>query len=155
MLLPLTADNVPSKIPPPTSAPNKLKKAFADTCAALDPVFTGILLSAKDEAEADELSVIRALYLPEIVLAYNATLCAAAHLVSRDNFMRCMELTTIVADSKNGIADAIMQAGRMQEVVTAFARTSETMLKLNEIGKPRREKRHKHGGNLAIWEIGG
>ena len=48
-----------------------------------------------------------------------------------------------------------MQAGRMKEVVTSFARASETTLKLNEIGKARREKKHKTGGNLAVWEIGG
>lgn len=107
------------------------------------------------DTEAEELSQIRAAYLPEIVIAYNAAICAAAHLVSREHFMRSMDLATVVADSKIGLADAILQSGRMREVVTGFACTSEKMLKLNEIGKPRREKKQKTGGNLAVWEIGG
>ncbi|KAL1306728.1 hypothetical protein AAFC00_005393 [Neodothiora populina] len=145
-----------SKIPQPTSAPSKLKRAFEDTCNTLEPVFTGILLRAKDDKEESELSQIRAHYLPEVVLAYNAALCAAAHLKSRDYFMNAMDLAAVVADNKTGLAVAIMAAGRMTEVVTAFAHTSEHMLKLNEIGtKPRREKKSKTGGNLAIWEIGG
>ena len=69
--------------------------------------------------------------------------------------MRSMELAANVADSQNGLADAIMLAGRMRETVVSFARASETTLKLNEFGKPRREKKHKTGGNLAVWEIGG
>lgn len=69
--------------------------------------------------------------------------------------MRSMELAATVADSRTGLADAVVKAGRMKEVVTSFARASETMLKLNEFGKVRREKRHKTGGNLAVWEIGG
>lgn len=101
------------------------------------------------------MTQIRNTYLPEIVLAYNAFLCGAAHLASRDHFISSMELASTVADDNTGLADAIMQAGRMREVVTSFAHTSENMLKLNEIGKNRREKKHKTGANLAVWEIGG
>lgn len=107
------------------------------------------------EAEAADLADIRARLLPEIVLAYNVVLCAASHMISRDHLMRSMDLATIVANGKNGLADAIIKAGRMKDVVASFAHTSETMLKLNETGKPRKEKKSKTGSNLTVWEIAG
>lgn len=145
----------PSRTPRPSSLPAKVKRSYEETCAAIEPVLTGLLLSSKDEDEAQDLALIRSRFLPEVVIAYNSVLCTGAHMISRDSLMRSMELATIVADEKNGLADAFLDAGRMRELVTAFARSSEIMLKLNEQGKARKEKKSKTGSNLAVWEIGG
>jgi nuclear pore complex protein Nup107 len=107
----------------------------------------------KADDEAADLIKIRNWYLPEIVLAYNAVLCAAAHMISRDHLLRSMELANDVANDKTGLAECFMESGRMRELVIAFAQSSETMLKLNEMNQNKREKKNKAGKNLAIWEI--
>ncbi|THY76926.1 hypothetical protein D6C86_02267 [Aureobasidium pullulans] len=143
-----------TKVPRPSSLPAKVKAAFENTCAAIEPVLSGILLHAKDvDDEAADLIKIRNWYLPEIVLAYNAVLCAAAHMISRDHLLRSMELANDVANDKTGLAECFMESGRMRELVIAFAQSSETMLKLSELNQSKREKKNKAGKNLAIWEI--
>jgi nuclear pore complex protein Nup107 len=107
----------------------------------------------KADDEAADLIKIRNWYLPEIVVAYNAVLCAAAHMISRDHLLRSMELANDVANDKTGLAECFMESGRMRELVIAFAQSSETMLKLNEMNQSKREKKNKAGKNLAIWEI--
>ncbi|GAB7350888.1 hypothetical protein MBLNU459_g1404t1 [Dothideomycetes sp. NU459] len=148
-------DEFTRRVPRPSSLPTKVKRSFEETCSAIEPVLTGLLLTSKDEDEAQDLAQIRSRFLPEIVIAYNAVLCAGGHMISRDSLMRSMELANMVADEKNGLAEAFVEAGRMRELVTAFARSSEIMLKLNEVGKARKEKKSKTGSNLAVWEIGG
>lgn len=140
-------------MPRPSSVPAKVKTAFEQTCAAIQPVLSGILLHAKDDDEAADLAKIRTWFLPEIVLAYNAVLCAAAHMISREHLLRSMELASDVANEKTGLAESFVQANRMRELVTALAHSSEIMLKLNEVNKGRREKKNKSGKNSSIWEI--
>lgn len=160
-----------TKVPRPTSLPAKVKTAFENTCAAVEPVLSGILMHAKDgmqntpfcvsgtnltvetDDEAADLVKIRNWFLPEIVLAYNAVLCAAAHMITRDHMLRSMELSTDVADAKTGLAECFLDGSRMRELVISLARASKIMLKLNEMNKGKREKKQKGGKNFAIWEI--
>ena len=69
----------------------------------------------KADDEAADLIKIRNWYLPEIVLAYNAVLCAAAHMISRDHLLRSMELANDVANDKTGLAECFMESGRMPQ----------------------------------------
>jgi nuclear pore complex protein Nup107 len=161
-----------SKVPRPNSLPAKVKTTFENTCAAVEPVMSGILMHAKDgmqtlvsccssrnptdfkiDDEAADLVEIRNWYLPEIVLAYNTVLCAGAHMISRDHLLRSMELANDVANDQTGLAECFIEAGRMRELVLAFAQSSETMLKLNEMNQNKRERKNKAGKNLDIWEI--
>ncbi|KAG9627278.1 hypothetical protein KCV04_g11505, partial [Aureobasidium melanogenum] len=127
-----------TKVPRPNSLPAKVKTTFEDTCAAIEPVLSGILMHAKDDDEAADLAKIRNWYLPEVVLAYNTVLCAGAHMISRDNLLRSMELANDVANDKTGLAECFMESRRMRELVVAFAQSSETMLKLNEMNQGKR-----------------
>ncbi|KAI5274228.1 hypothetical protein E4T47_02796 [Aureobasidium subglaciale] len=142
-----------TKEPRPSSLPATVKSTFEKTRAAIEPVLSGILLHAKDDDEAADLVKIRNWYLPEIVLAYNAILCAGAHMISRDHLLRSMELANDVANDKTGLAECFMESNRMRELVVAFAQSSEIMLKLNEINQGKRERKNKAGKNLTIWDL--
>lgn len=109
--------------------------------------------NSKADDEATDLAKIRNWYLPEVVLAYNTVLCAGAHMISRDHLLRSMELANDVANDKTGLAECFMESQRMRELVIAFAQSSETMLKLNEMNQGKRERKNKAGKNLDIWEI--
>lgn len=79
-------------------------------------------------------------------------------MVSRDELLTAMDLSTVIANNtKAGLSKAFQDAGRMKELVTMFAETSKVMLKLNETGKPRREKNRgkMRGRDLGVWEIYG
>lgn len=172
--LSVMADSRHSKSPRPSSVPAKVKKASAEVSAAMEPLLGGILQHAADgktdesdhflrrqianmlaEEEAADLARIRTLYLPEIILAYNTVLCSAGHLISRDELLTAMDLSTIIANEQSGLGEAFVQAGRVRELVTALAETSKVMLKLNEQGKARKERKSLMGRSLGLWEING
>lgn len=98
---------------------------------------------------------IRTMYLPDIILAYNSVLCTAGHMISRDELLTSMDLATVIADEQSGLGESFVKAGRVKELVRSFAETSKIMLKLNEMGKVRKEKKQDMGRGLAIWEING
>lgn len=109
----------------------------------------------RTDAEADDFLQIRNAFLPSIILAYNSILCTAGHMISRDELLTAMELSAIIADDKTGLAKTFVDTKRMKELVRSFAETSKIMLKLNEIGRARKEKKKAMGRSLAIWEING
>lgn len=105
--------------------------------------------------EKEDLDSIRTTYLPEIILAYNTVLCTAGHMITRDELLRAMDLAPLVADDKSLLNKAFNNAGRITELLQGLAQTSVIMLKLNETGKPRKEKRGRQGRNLDIWQMTG
>lgn len=79
-------------------------------------------------------------------------------MVTRDELLAAMDLSPIIANNERaGLARAFQDAGRLGELVAMFAEASKIMLKLNEAGKPRREKSKGRGmgRDLGIWEIYG
>lgn len=48
LLIPTRTDCEFSKVPRPSSLPAKVKTTFENTCAAVEPVLSGILMHAKD-----------------------------------------------------------------------------------------------------------
>lgn len=167
-----------NKVPRPTSVPTKVKKAFEEAKEAVYILLGGILVEAKDgkslpqlqtpptlrrststdngaETEAADFALIRKVYLTEVLLAYNTMLCTAGHMISRDELLTSMDLSVVIADESTGFYKAFVEAGRMKELVRSFAETSKIMLKLNENGKPRKERKKDMGRSVAIWEISG
>ncbi|KAF2152882.1 hypothetical protein K461DRAFT_277642 [Myriangium duriaei CBS 260.36] len=144
------------KLPKPASVPAKVKRALEEVNASVEPLLHGILVDAKDDEEAARNAAIRAKYLPEIVIAYLTVLSTAGHIVSRDELLTAMDISTIVANhERSALRQAFVDAGRMTELVTMFAEVSKVMLKLNEIGVPKRNKKERGGRALGIWEIYG
>lgn len=76
-------------------------------------------------------------------------------MITRDELLRAMDLAPLVADDKSLLNKAFNNAGRITELLEGLAQTSVIMLKLNETGKPRKEKRGRQGRNLDIWQMTG
>ena len=148
----------------PSTVPSSLKKAKTAVSEAMEPLLKGILLNPQDDTEAANLSFIRMMFLPEVVVAYNTVLHAAGNLITRDALLESMDLSVAVAadgdDGKeagkkegNGLAECFQRAGRMRELVSSFALTSKVMLVLKAEGKPWKPRKEE-GKDLGIWEIG-
>ncbi|GAM87695.1 hypothetical protein ANO11243_057220 [Dothideomycetidae sp. 11243] len=166
-----------NRTPRPASVPAKVKRALEDATTCMEPLIDGILVDAKDgecssllywktrhladcvfttDEEAAMHASIRSKYLPEIVLSYLTVLSSAGHLISRDELLTAMDLSTVIANNERcGLRQAFAEAGRMTELVTMFAEISKVMLKLNEIGGHKRSKKERGGRGLGIWEIHG
>lgn len=142
------------KAPKLSSAPPALRAAKDAVDEAMLPVLAGILCHPLDQQEAEDLNKVRMAYIPEIVLAYNTVLHSAGSLISRDNLIQSMDLSTTIAQDQNNIAECFVQAKRMRELVMSFAETSKAMLVLKEAGRPWRPKKESEGKDLGLWEIG-
>ncbi|OLN94224.1 Nucleoporin NUP84 [Colletotrichum chlorophyti] len=87
------------------------------------PLLKEWLLSQDDS----ELNVLRDTYLPETLLAYVSTLHFAGTTLTRDNFLECMELAATIAEKNSDIAACFKKAGRIKELVEAFAAISKAL----------------------------
>jgi nuclear pore complex protein Nup107 len=143
-----------NKTPKLSSAPPALRAAKDTVDELMAPILAGILRNPLDETEGADLESIRKIFIPEIVLAYNTILHSAGSLISRDNLIQSMDLSTTIAQEDNNIAECFIQARRMRELVTSFAETSKAMLILKEAGRPWRPKKDREGKDLGLWEIG-
>lgn len=156
-----------SKAPKPSTVPSSLKKAKTAVSETMEPLLKGILLNPQDDTEAANLSFIRIMCLPEVIIAYNTVLHAAGNLITRDALLESMDLSVAVAADDgegeagaagkregNGLAECFQKAGRMRELVSSFALTSKVMLVLKAEGKPWKARKDREGKELGIWEIG-
>jgi nuclear pore complex protein Nup107 len=98
--------------------------------------------------------------LPELIIAYDVALHFCGSELSRDNFLECMELSTIIAAEDSDLADLFVRKGRMQELVTAFAENSKALLAANTPAKVARgkaagtkKKFRAVGWTRDLWEI--
>jgi nuclear pore complex protein Nup107 len=116
-------------------------------------------ISHTDEyyAEEPEFKMLREAYLPEIILAYDSILHFSGIVLSRDNFLECMELSTIIAAEDSDLAEMFVKKGRMKELVEAFADNSRALLQANTSGKSRTGTTSKKLRNLGwtreLWDI--
>ncbi|KAI9763348.1 MAG: Nucleoporin nup84 [Candelina submexicana] len=133
----------------------ELQRTFEYILAAVEPLLHGWLVHPMDDTEAAEVEKIRNSYLPEVVLAYHTVLHCAGHYLSRENLLRSMDLATVIAAEDSDLAPCFTAAGRMKELVDAMALTSKAILRANETGNSRINKRKKagSGANLAIWKV--
>jgi nuclear pore complex protein Nup107 len=108
-------------------------------------------------SEEPEFKLLREAYLPDIVLAYDSILHCSGLALSRDNYLACMELSTIVAAEDSDLADLFAKKGRMQELVAAFAENSKALLHGNTVNKSRTGTNSKKirtlGWTRELWDI--
>lgn len=110
--------------------------------------FTDIL----EEEEATQFEAIRRACLPEVVLAYVEVLNVSARFISRDLLLKNMDLAATVATEDSDLAACFMEAGRMAELVTSFAFSSQGIIRAEEQGGKGARSRRKHDGrSLEIW----
>ncbi|KAF2083581.1 hypothetical protein K490DRAFT_51300 [Saccharata proteae CBS 121410] len=145
-------------MPPKT----KIRELLEEVIAAFDPLLDDFLSVAMDGKPLSlNTRLIRRIYLPELILAYNSVLHSAAPMLSREHTMKCMDLASAVAADRNEcVQRAFLQSGRMKEAVQAFARSSLLMVKLDDERslaqkKGQRRKRSPDGEYLALWNVQG
>ena len=126
-----------------------LKQSLGEVREAMVPILQqDYLAKPMDESEAGFLEQIRNHYLPELMLAYNSVLYFAGHFISRSWLVQCMELAQLIATTPT-LTDAFVVSGRMQELVTAFALSSQALLRANEAGG----KKSKNDKGVDIWQV--
>ncbi len=107
--------------------------------------------------EEPEFKLLREAYLPEIILAYDKILHFSGIALSRDNFLECMELSTVIAAEDSDLADMFVKKGRTKELVAAFADNSRALLQANTPGKSRTgttsKKLRTLGWTRELWDI--
>ena len=101
-----------------------------------------------DDSEAGFFQQIRNVYLPEVILAYNSVLFVAGHHLTRTWLVEGMNLAQIVAKTPT-LTNAFLESGRMHELVTAFALSSQALISANEAGG--RKGKRDHG--IDLWQI--
>lgn len=148
-------DHYLNKYPKPASIPPSLREAKKNLTTAIEPLLAQTYLqSPADLTEEKDIEFIRTEYLPEILIAYNTVLHAAGNLVSREALLESMDLATVIAEKDNPLSDDFVKAGRMRELMTGFALTSEVMLVLKAEGKAWRPRKDRMGKDLGVWEMG-
>lgn len=107
--------------------------------------------------EEPEFKLLREAYLPEIILAYDSILHFSGFALSRDNFLECMELSTMIAAEDSDLVEIFMKKGRMRELVAAFADNSRALLQAKTPGKSRSVTTSKTlrtlGWTRELWDI--
>lgn len=95
---------------------------------------------------------MRIVYLPEVVLAYNAILNYDGFALSRDILLKSMDLAAVVAAENSDLAFCFMESGRMPELVESLAFTSRCMIQAEESGYRAGKSRKKlDGESLSLW----
>jgi len=107
---------------------------------------------SSETTEDDQMKRIRHAYLPEIVLAYVASLHAAGHLLTRENLLKCLDVATEIAANED-LVQCFKETGRMKELVQSFALTSKAMLELGQSNASRKNKNRSGARSLGIWEV--
>ena len=111
-------------------------------------------LNSLTDAEAAEFNQIRVACLPEVVLAYIAVLDSSSRFLSRDLLLRGMDLAAVIAAEDSDLATCFMVAGRMPELVDAFACVSKTMVQADDLGpKGGKSRKKKNGETLGLWSV--
>ena len=111
------------------------------------------LLIFYSDSEAVEFEQIRVACLPEIVLAYNTILNYSGYSLSRDNFLKCMDLAAIVAEDSD-LTACFMASGRMPELVDSFALSSRNMIHAEEQrSRAGKSPKRLDGRALDLWVV--
>lgn len=129
-------------------------------CSTQEMVYTFHVRSADlfaelcADKEAVEFEQIRVACIPEVILAYNAILNYCGFNISRDILLKCMDLVSLVAAEDSDLTASFMGAGRMPELVEAFALSSRNMIQAEERGsRPGKSRKNANGERLDLWTI--
>jgi len=108
------------------------------------------------QEEEPEFQLIREAYLPEIILAFNNILHLSGAILSRDNLLESINLSTIIAADDTDLAEIFVKKHRIEELVQAFAYDSIALLEATGPGRGKKgtsKKLKELGWTREIWEI--
>ena len=100
------------------------------------------------EPNVSELEEIRQTYIPELFLDYHNALYYAAHVLSGEILVQCMNLGMQVSENEH-LTRSFIGAKRMRELVDALAVSSKAMV--NTHSEP--GKRLLGGEMLGVWNV--
>ncbi|KAF4594516.1 nuclear pore complex protein Nup107 [Ophiocordyceps camponoti-floridani] len=121
----------------------------------MDPLLKGWLL-ASIEAGDSELRKLRQRFLPEATLAMVTGLQVAGMGYSRDMLLESMDLATAIAESDSDLAKSLMEAGRMRELVNAFAACSRSLATIKgdkRASVSSSKKLREKGWSRDLWQV--
>lgn len=122
---------------------------------ALVSVRALLTIADGDNQFSQTLRKLRNAYFPSLLIAQISALQSAAHLVSREYILKCMDLSIAVAGSA-GMMDCLRETKRAPDVIKAFAAASRALLRLNEAGHGKVTKSKKHARSewtATIWDV--
>ena len=120
---------------------------YLSLCIMLQRVADG-----STDDEATQFRAIRNAYLPDLVLAFINVLRDSARFHTRELLLKGMDLATLVAEEGSDVGECFVEAGKMAELVTAFAFTSQAIIRADEAGRRKSKSRRKlDGKSLEIW----
>ncbi|KAL8997522.1 MAG: hypothetical protein Q9169_003217 [Polycauliona sp. 2 TL-2023] len=126
---------------------DSLRKASESVEAHIQPLLRGWLQFPQDESEAVSFEQIREACLPEVLLAYTATLNYSSQYLSRSYLLKSMDLGATIAAPNSDLAPCFMSSKRMPELVDALAVTSMNMLVAEEYSIGNK----KMSAKMGLW----
>lgn len=154
---------------PKSDARVNLRNAFANVCAAVDPLLHDFLTHPLDDEEAEELRAIRHAYLPEAITAYVSAITFAGTYLTRDHFTKSLDLADVLTSDENKeLIQAFTATKSMVPFVECLAYAQKRLIGMNEKanmrgeGEERVSKRRKvsagswrdgDGRTVDIWKI--
>jgi len=91
-----------------------------------------------------------------VILAFDNILSLSGSILTRDNLLECINLSTIVAAEDNDLAAIFVKKVRMQELVATFAEDSMTLLEAKGYGQPKSgnsKKLRALGWSRDVWDV--
>ncbi|OJJ49721.1 hypothetical protein ASPZODRAFT_128234 [Penicilliopsis zonata CBS 506.65] len=129
----------------------RLTEALENVRLTCETIFeTAEFLPVMDESVQAEQDEIKVMYIPELVLEYHSTLYYAAHALSSEILVDCLNLSVVIATTA-WLTEVFVGARRMAELADVFALSSVAMVNTGRSGKPR--KRFATGETLGIWDV--
>lgn len=105
--------------------------------------------NTRTEIENEEHKWIRASYVPELLFAYHAACFAAGFKIAPENFVKCMNLATLIAQSES-LVECFVESRRMTELVDVLALSSRAIMDVRD--KNLRKKLPGHA-TMDIWKV--
>lgn len=126
----------------------ELQEALDEIGLNVDAILDEWLIPADNEPNVSELEEIRLTYIPELFLDYHNALYYAAHVLTGEILVQCMNLGMQVSENEH-LTRSFVGAKRMRELVDALAVSSKAMV--NTHSEP--GKRLLGGEMLGIWNV--
>ncbi|KZF26323.1 hypothetical protein L228DRAFT_206565 [Xylona heveae TC161] len=130
----------------------RLRDSLDSVISSVEALLRGWLLDPFNEISS--LQEIRNIYLPEIILAYISVLTEAGSYMRHNILLHCMSLSTLIAAENSDLMECFTAAGRVSELVEAFALSSKAILHANEHGTRSNAKSTLGDGEtMDIWQV--
>lgn len=124
--------------------------------SCMTPILNGWLTDVYGPDVPQSIQDLREAYIPETVLAYISSLHFVGTFGTRDHLMECMDLAAQIADKESDITGEFLKAGRLKELVEAFASASKA-LAVSTSEKGGRDsiakKNREMGWSRELWSV--